>query len=175
MNENLPAPTYYQNPHMTNPEGVAGTDPTFGGAAQVQSNLNFELMDLVQMGIVYAFIVAAALSAVFIFIGGVSFILSGGNEEKIKSAVNTIRYAIIGLIVTILSFTFVMIIGRMFGLNLMDYISYEQIRSSINNIVSNTAQEQTTPPPTSLISPSPTPVPAPTDDYIPAVIPPVNP
>ncbi len=99
---------------------------------------NLELMDLVQMFIVYAFIIAAALSAIFIFIGGVSFILSGGEDEKIKRAINTIRYAIIGLIITILSFTVVTIIGRMFGLNFLDYLSYGQIRDSIERLVKNT-------------------------------------
>ena len=100
---------------------------------------NFEVMDLVQMFVVYAFIIAAGLSAVFIFIGGISFILSGGNEEKITKAVNTIRYSIVGLIVTILSFTFVTIVGRVFGLNFLDYLSYSQIKNSISQLV-NTAK-----------------------------------
>ncbi len=101
---------------------------------------NLELMDLVQMFIVYAFIIAAALSAVFIFVGGISFILSGGEDEKIKRAINTIRYAIIGLIITILSFTVVTIIGRMFGLNFLDYLSYGQIRESIERLVNTGAK-----------------------------------
>lgn len=97
---------------------------------------NFDLMDLVQMFVVYAFIIAAAMAAVFIFMGGMSFILSGGDDEKIKRAVNTIRYSIIGLIVTILSFTVVTIVGRMFGLNFLDYLSYAQIKNSINQLIS---------------------------------------
>lgn len=96
---------------------------------------DLSLIDLVQMFVVYAFIAAAALSAVFIFVGGVSFILSGGNDEKIKQAINTIRYSIIGLIVTILSFTFVAIVGRLFNLNFMGFLSYDRIRSDINRLV----------------------------------------
>jgi len=92
-------------------------------------------MDLVQLFIVYAYIIAGALSAIFIFVGGISFILSGGNDEKIKSAVNTIRYSIVGLIITILSFTFIMIVGRIFGLNLLNYISYDQVKCSINRLI----------------------------------------
>ena len=106
------------------------------GSPEVHTLEDFTLMDLIQMGVVYAFIIAAALSAVFIFIGGISFILSGGNDEKIKQAINTIRYSIIGLIITILSFTFVTIIGRMFGLNFMNYLSYGQVKNSINKILS---------------------------------------
>ena len=105
---------------------------------------NFTIIDLVQILVVYAFIIAAALSAIFIFIGGISFILSGGNDEKIKQAVNTIRYSIIGLIVTILSFTFVTIVGRIFGLNFMDYLSYGQIKDSINQLISPESEPSTT-------------------------------
>ena len=79
-----------------------------------------------------------------LFIGGVSFILSGGNDEKIKKAVNTIRYAIVGLIITIFSFTFVTIVGRFFGLNLLDYISWEMVKNSIENVVQTTKGSKTT-------------------------------
>ncbi len=96
---------------------------------------NFTLLDLVEMFVTYAFIIAAALSAIFIFIGGISFILSGGNDEKVKQAVNTIRYSIIGLIVTILSFTFVTIVGRIFGLDFMNYLSYAKIKGSIERVL----------------------------------------
>lgn len=119
--------------------GSASADRGFDAGSVASPDINhlqnLELMDLVQMFIVYAFILAAALSAIFIFIGGISFILSGGDDEKIKRAVNTIRYSIIGLIVTILSFTVVTIIGRMFGLNFLDYLSYGQIRESIERLV----------------------------------------
>ncbi len=115
--------------------GGSGLSVNTVASPDITTIQNLELMDLVQMFIVYAFIIAAALSAVFIFVGGVSFILSGGEDEKIKRAINTIRYAIIGLIVTILSFTVVTIIGRMFGLNFLDYLSYGQIRESIERLV----------------------------------------
>ncbi len=119
-----------------NDAGGYGYDPGANINIDTSTLQEFTIMGLIQMFVVYAFIIAAALSAVFIFIGGVSFILSGGNDEKIKQAINTIRYSIIGLIVTILSFTFVTIVGRMFGLNFMDYLKYGTIRDSINQLVS---------------------------------------
>lgn len=143
LNENMPVAnttihygasevsTSANNGLTVDSSGVSGFDGGF--ATNTLGNLT--LPDLVQMFVVYAFIIAAALSAVFIFFGGVSFILSGGNDEKIKQAVNTIRYSIIGLIVTILSFTFVTIVGRIFGLDFMDYLSYDKIKNSINQLV----------------------------------------
>lgn len=62
------------------------------------------IIDIVATFIALALIVASILCLVFIIIGGISFILSAGNEEKIKKAVHTIRFAIIGLIVTFVAF-----------------------------------------------------------------------
>ncbi len=60
--------------------------------------------DIVGTFLALALIVASILSIFFIIWGGITFILSAGNEEKIKKAVHTIRYAIIGLVVTFVAF-----------------------------------------------------------------------
>jgi glucose uptake protein GlcU len=117
-----------------------GTDGVVGPAADLA---HYSVMDLIQIFVVYAFIIAAGLAALFIFIGGVNFILSGGDEEKIKKAVNTIRYSIVGLIVTILSFTFVTIVGRIFGLDFMSYLSYDKIRTSITDLIDSSKKDST--------------------------------
>lgn len=138
----FPSEVEYLSDAVTGSVGVAEdldtystTGSPFDNAFTTENLQDLELMDLIQMAVVYAFIIAAALSAVFIFVGGMSFILSGGNDEKIKQAVNTIRYAIIGLVITILSFTFVTIVGKMFGFNFLDYLSYGQIRNAINRVI----------------------------------------
>jgi hypothetical protein len=106
-------------------------------------NESFNISELVQIFIAYSFIIAAALSAVFIFIGGVSFILSSGDAEKIKQAVNTIRYSIIGLLITIFSFFFVTIIGRIFGINFIDYLSPSKIKTYIDRVVQGNMTNET--------------------------------
>lgn len=154
-NDAIPAVQYQQNaPAGFAPAGGAQpvnavapvVDSVPSGSPAVASQFNggsdgiyytpdhLTLMDLVEMAVGYAFIAAFALSAVFIFVGGMSFILSGGNDEKIKQSVNTIRYAIIGLIITILSFTFVQIVGRIFGLDFLSYLSLNKIRNSVEMV-----------------------------------------
>jgi len=138
---NVPGNVQYadQVPQVVNGSTSAGQvyAPNAQSLMSPNSDLlgDLSLMDIVQMFVVYAFIGSAALSAIFIFVGGISFILSGGNDEKIKQAINTIRYSIIGLIVTILSFTFVAIVGRLFNLNFMGFLSYERIKNDINRLV----------------------------------------
>jgi hypothetical protein len=92
------------------------------------------ITDIINRGIAYALLAAGFLSIVFIFIGGISFITSGGNEEKIKQAVSTIRYAIVGLGVTILAVLIVNVVGRTIGLDVTSYISFDEIASILQTI-----------------------------------------
>lgn len=65
---------------------------------------NGSIVDLVATFIALALIAASFLCLVFIIVGGITFILSAGSEEKIKKAVHTIRFAIIGLFVAFIAF-----------------------------------------------------------------------
>jgi hypothetical protein len=113
--------------------------PNFGSTTMNNPLLNpmtFDFTDLLHKLIAYAFLAVFALSVIFIFWGGISFILSGGQEEKVKNAVNTIRYAIIGLLVAIFSFAIVAWIGRQFNLDLIQYIRPDNIMETINALFS---------------------------------------
>src|SRR3989338_2187040 len=105
-----------------------------GGASLISRTQNVELIDLINKGIAYAIIVAGFLSVVFIFVGGISFILSGGQEDKIKQAVSTIRYAIIGLIITVLAVVIVNAIGKVIGISTAEYINFSEIVRLIQDI-----------------------------------------
>jgi uncharacterized membrane protein len=105
-----------------------------GRSSLIGDAQSIELIDIVNKGIAYAIIIAGFLSVVFIFIGGISFILSGGQEDKIKQAVSTIRYAIIGLIVTILAIVIVNTVGRAIGLNTIEYLNFAEIIRLIEQI-----------------------------------------
>ncbi len=98
----------------------------------------YDALEVINRAIAYAIIVSGFLSVVFIFFGGISFILSGGQEDKIKQAVSTIRYAIIGLVVTMLSVAIVAVVGRAMGLNVIEYINLGEIFDLIANITSGT-------------------------------------
>ncbi len=95
----------------------------------------FDIVDLANLVVAIAIILAGTLSVFYIFVGGISFILSGGQEEKIKRAVHTIRYAIIGLIVTILSVTIIKIVGYIFGFDLLSLISWQKISILMSNLI----------------------------------------
>ncbi|MBT3864950.1 hypothetical protein HOE67_05090 [Candidatus Peregrinibacteria bacterium] len=102
----------------------------------VEAAQSYEITEIINRGFAYAIIIAAFLSVVFIFVGGISFILSGGQEEKIKQAVSTIRYAIIGLIVTVLAVVIVGTVGKAMGLNVIKYIDYRDIIETVTSVTS---------------------------------------
>lgn len=96
----------------------------------------YQVSDLIRMGLAWALIIAGTLSIVFIFVGGISFILSSGQEEKIKQAVSTIRYSIIGLVVTIMAMTIVTIVGRVFNIQFI-LISFTDVVETIQSITAS--------------------------------------
>lgn len=98
-----------------------------------EANLDFERV--ANLFIAIAFLAAAILCIAYIIWGGISFILSGGQDERIQSAVQTIRYAIIGLIITFLALIIVGFIGRLFGLDLTYYFSSDTIVQLIQDII----------------------------------------
>jgi hypothetical protein len=63
-------------------------------------------------------------------------ILSGGKDEKVKPAVNSIRFAVIGVIVIILSLFLVPKLGDMIGMNVSKYVDPKQIFATIQNLSS---------------------------------------
>src|SRR3989338_9071489 len=107
------------------------------GGSMVQAAANYQILEIINRGLAYAIIVAGFLFVVFIFVGGISFILSGGQEDKIKSAVSTIRYAIIGLIITVLATVIVGTVGKAMGLDIIKYINFSDIINTITSITSH--------------------------------------
>jgi hypothetical protein len=51
--------------------------------------------------------IAAVLSAIFIIMAGIKYITSSGNSQRTEGAKQTLTYAVIGLIVSVLAFSIV--------------------------------------------------------------------
>lgn len=57
-------------------------------------------------------LVAASIAVLYLIIGGIKYILSRGNEEKVESAKGTMTAAIWGLVIIIMSFAIIYIISE---------------------------------------------------------------
>lgn len=74
--------------------------------------------------IISLFILASGiLSIIFILWWGLLLILSGWKDDKIKPAINTIRYSVIGLIVTVVSIFVFPILGWLLWIETEQYAS----------------------------------------------------
>lgn len=61
------------------------------------------------------FIIAGVVSVFMITIAGLNYVISSGDPQKTAKAKDTILYAVIGLVISVLSFTIVrFVIGRLF-------------------------------------------------------------
>jgi len=77
---------------------------------------------------------AGLLSILFILWGGLLLILSWGKDDKIKPAINTIRYAVIGVVVTVLTIFLFPVFGRLIGLDVEKYAQPKRIFEKIEEI-----------------------------------------
>lgn len=63
----------------------------------------------------WVLIAVGIICVVFIIIGGIRYATSGGDPDKVKSAKNTILYALIGLVIAILANVIVQIVFQVTG------------------------------------------------------------
>lgn len=74
-----------------------------GGNGKKNSNLPQSIKQIVN---ILLFVIGAA-AVIVIVIGGLRYVLSGGDSTQVSSAKNTILYAVIGLVVAILAYAIV--------------------------------------------------------------------
>ena len=65
--------------------------------------------------ILYLLTIAGILAVLFIVIGGFQYILSGANEELAERGKKTLKNAVIGLVIIILSYVIVNVIAKALG------------------------------------------------------------
>jgi len=81
------------------------------------------------------FVLAAGLlSILFILWWGLLLILSWGKDDKIKPAINTIRFAVIGVVVTVLTIFLFPVFWRILGLDVEKYAKPQRIFEKIEEI-----------------------------------------
>lgn len=75
--------------------------------------LPFFLGNIIDKAIIFAGVAAVF----FITIAGIKFLTSGGDPTQVEQAKKTISFAVIGLLVILLSFTIVKFISRVVNVN----------------------------------------------------------
>ena len=98
--------------------GSAGTT-TGAGSGSSQSSIcgaaaSDEALDIVKNIISTLLFVLGIVAVIMIIIGGIRYATSNGDSSQLKAAKDTILYAVIGLVVAIMSFAIVQfVVGRL--------------------------------------------------------------
>ncbi len=79
-----------------------------------QQGLN-SVWGLLTLVLNYALFAAGAVSLIMVLVGALRYILSSGNPQNTASAKNTIIYAIVGLVLTIMALILVKFVQGLFS------------------------------------------------------------
>jgi len=93
-----------------------------------------DFWEFVLLAISLFVLAAGLLSIIFILWWGLLLILSGGKDDKIKPAINTIRFAVIWVVVTVLTIFLFPVFGRLLGLDVEKYAKPQRIFEKIEEI-----------------------------------------
>ncbi len=95
---------------------------------------SMEFWDFILLFISLFVLASWIFSIAFILWWGLLLILSWGKDDKIKPAINTIRYAVIGIVVTVLTIFIFPILWRLLGLDVEKYAEPKRIFEKIEQI-----------------------------------------
>lgn len=82
---------------------AAGVNNINGDALPQAKNLDASIPGVLRL----FFFVAAMLAVIFVAIGGLKYVLSGGDPQGVAKAKNTILYALVGLLLAVFAFNIV--------------------------------------------------------------------
>lgn len=120
--------------HSTNTMINAGSNPLFWP--------NMEPWDFILTIISLFVLIAGILSILFILWWGLLLILSWWKDEKIKPAINTIRYAVVWIIVTVVSIFVFPILWWLLWIDVKQYANPTAIINKVQSIGWNIFDEK---------------------------------
>jgi len=106
-------------------------------AATSNSSIIWEQMsfgDFILLSISLFVLASGIFSIIFILRWWLLLVLSGGKDDKIKPAINTIRYAVIWIIITVLTIFLFPILGNLLWLDVEKYAEPSRIFQKIEEI-----------------------------------------
>lgn len=110
----LVSSVYAATPGQQLCEGAGGTWNGKNSSCTQVENKAGTVQDMIKVIVNIFLLITAALSVVMIVIGGFRYTVSGGDQAAVKNAKNTILYATIGLIISIMAYAVVSFVGNYF-------------------------------------------------------------
>jgi hypothetical protein len=104
------------NNNNTTPTVTPTPSPTGVPPVTIRNPISFNSLGELVVGLIkFLMTMLGALSVLFIIIGAVRMVVSAGNETQVKAGKSTVTWAVIGLIVALLAFTFISLVQSVLG------------------------------------------------------------
>lgn len=81
------------------------------------------LINVIQAIIRFVLIFAFVVAFVMLLIGGIRWIMAGGDEKAVEKARNTITAALIGLVIILVAYAIIRVVESFFGLTILGSVS----------------------------------------------------
>ena len=91
------------------------------------TQLNFTIPSFIQAAIQLVFVVAAVIFFFVLVIGGVRWILSGGDKAQTEAARNQITAALVGLVIVFAAWAIVQLLSTFFGITIFEGLNIPKI------------------------------------------------
>jgi cbb3-type cytochrome oxidase subunit 3 len=110
---------------------LAATDPNSinlrpGGQF---GQLDFTIPQLISAAIQFIFVIAAVIFFFMLVIGGVRWILSGGDKAQTEAARNQITAALVGLVIIFAAWAIVQLLSTFFGIQIFNGLTIPQVKN----------------------------------------------
>lgn len=90
------------------------------GGAKPAGLRDFTIPDLAVAAVRLLFIAAAVIFFIWLLLGGIQWMLSGGDKVKTEAARNQITAALIGLVVVFSAWAIAQLLQQLFGVNILN-------------------------------------------------------
>lgn len=93
------------------------------GYTGISGGLEYIINNFIPFLVSLLIFLVIVLSLVFLIIGGIMWITSGGNKEGLAKAKSAVTYALVGLVLGLGSFIILRILGDFFGFDLIPKVA----------------------------------------------------
>lgn len=93
---------------------LGGTACNTSSGAEICGGTGDGIFGVIKTIIEVLLIAAGIIAVIMIIVGGIRYVTSGGDQNSVKAAKDTVLYSVIGLVITILAFAIVrFVIGKL--------------------------------------------------------------
>lgn len=96
-----------------------------GSSTSIYGDNLTQLATLIGRIINYLLAIVGAISIILIIVGGIRFIAAGGDEKATAAAKQTITFAIVGLVISLLAVLMVNVLGGLLGAKDLNIVRFE--------------------------------------------------